>query len=138
MKLGRVFLLLSIIAGLAASLPTVAMAACEDLEHRIHENRIHFEELEGIKEMLHEERRETPSAEHEHEIEMRIGEIERHQHELNQELGPLEEEFAQCRRQPDENDAHVEKNGIHPGIIAAIIGAIGAVLAALIGLMRRR
>ncbi|MCD6388998.1 MAG: hypothetical protein J7L69_06265 [Desulfobulbaceae bacterium] len=137
MKFGRVFLLLSIIAGLAASLPTPAMAACEDLEHRIHENRVHFEELEGVKEMLHEERRETPSAEHEHEIEMRIGEIERQQHELNQELGPLEEEFAQCRQQ-DRNGDHREKNGLPQGIIIALIGAIGVILAALIGLMRRR
>ncbi|MEA3546026.1 MAG: hypothetical protein U9R66_00035 [Thermodesulfobacteriota bacterium] len=137
MKLGRVLLLLYIIAGLAASLPTLAVAACEDLEHRIHENRIHFEKLEGEKGMLHEERRETPSAEHEHEIEMRIRDIEREQNELNQQLGPLEEEFSQCR-QPDEKSGHVEKNGLPQGIIIALIGAIGAVLAALIGLLKRR
>jgi len=137
MKLGRIFLLLYIIAGLSASLPTPAMASCEDLRERIHENRGRFEELEGVKEMLHNERRETPSAEHEHEIEMRIREIEREQNELNQEVGPLEEKFSQCQ-QPDENGDHRKKKGLHPGIIAAIIGAIGAVLAALIGLMRRR
>ena len=137
MKLGRVFLLLSIIAGLAALLPTLVMAACEDLREQIHENRVHFEELQGVKEMHHEELHQTPSAEQKHEIEMRIEEIERQQHELNQELGPLEEEFSQCRQQAKNGD-HGGKNGLHPGIIAAIIGAIGAVLAALIGLLKRR
>ena len=138
MKLGRVFLLLSIIAGLAASLPMVAMAGCEDLQERIHENRIHFEELEGAKGMFHEELHETPGAEQKHEIEMHIGDIEMHQNELNQQLGALEEEFSQCRRQQERNADHREKNGLPQGIIIAIIGAIGAVLAALIGLLRRR
>ena len=137
MKLGRIFLLLYIIAGLAVSLPTPAMAACEDLEHQIHEHRGRLEELEGEKGMLHKERRETPSAEHEHEIEMRIRDIEREQKELSQQLGPLEEEFSQCR-QPDEKGGQVEKNGLPQGIIIALIGAIGAVLAALIGLLKRR
>ena len=137
MKLRHIFLLFSIIAGLAASLPTPAMAACEELRERIHETRNRLEELEGEKGPLHQELRRIPGADQKHKIEMRLEEIEHQQHELHRELGPLEEEFSECRK-PDENGDNGGKNGLPQGIIIALIGAIGAVLAALIGLLKRR
>ena len=133
MKLSRLFILICVVAGLSAWLATRAMAACEDQKERVHENRGRFEELEGEKRGLREEIHQTPGTAQKHEIEARIEDIEREQIGLNEELRTLEHELSECQQQ-DRNG----NDGLHPGIIAAIIGAIGAVLAALIGLLRRR
>jgi predicted nuclease with TOPRIM domain len=141
MKIERVFLVFYIIAGFYLIFPISAMSSCVDLDEQIHENRVRFEELEGGKRMFFEELRQTGDVDQKHEIEMRIEEIKQEQNELNQELGRFEDEFAQCRQQLDQNEKKRiagDRDGLHPGIIAAIIGAIGAVLAALIGLLRRR
>ncbi len=133
MKNRSVFVLFCIVAGLSAWLATSANAACEDLRERIHDNRRGFEEMEGEKGRLHEELQQTLDPAQRHEIEARIEDIERIQMRLNEELGTLERELSECEQiVPNGSD------GLHPGIIAAIIGAIGAVLAALISLLRRR
>ena len=133
MKIQRVFVLFCVVAGLAAWLATPANASCEDLRERIHENRRGFEEMEGEKGGLREKLYQTPGPAQRHEIEAHIEDIERTQMRLNEELGTLEHELSEC--EPAEQNG---SDGLHPGIIAAIIGAIGAVLAALIGLLRRR
>lgn len=133
MKNRNVFVLICIVAGLSAWLTTPANAACEELRERIHDNRRGFEEIEGEKGRLREELHQTLDPAQKHEIEARIEDIERIQMRLNEELGTLERELSECERiAPNGNDS------LHPGIIAAIIGAIGAILAALISLLRRR
>ena len=133
MKIQRAFILFCVVAGLSAWLATPANAACEDLKEGIHENRRGFEEMEVEKRGLRKKLYQTPGTAQRHEIEAHIEDIERTQMRLNEELGTLEHKLSECEpAEPNDSD------GLHPGIIAAIIGAIGAVLAALIGLLRRR
>ena len=132
MKIRRIFVFFCVVAGLSAWLVTPVNAACENLREGINDNRRGFEEMEGEKVALREKLHQAPDTGQRHEIKAHIEDIERTQMRLNEDLGTLEHELSKCE-QPNENNS----DGLHPGIVAAIIGAIGAVLAALIGLLRR-
>ena len=135
-KLRSVLALVCFVASLFAFLVTGVAAGCEDLQERIQENRVRYNNLEEEKNVLHEEIHSNPGTPQRHEIETRMEEIGREHEALDRELHGLEQALSQC--QPQDRDVEEVEKGLHPTIIAAIIAGPGAVLAALIGLMKRK
>lgn len=150
MKTRLVIFAFFVTAFLSALLTTPVSAACQDLNEQIHKHMADLSEMERLKEELHTQHHQTDDPTQRQDIEALIKEIDQERDELRNILGTLERQFAECETEAkteagqnrDLNDQPPQNsngdNGLHPLVIAAIIAAIGAVLAALIGLLRRR
>jgi septal ring factor EnvC (AmiA/AmiB activator) len=144
MKIRFAFIVFCVTTCLSAVLTMPVYAACQDLNEQIHEHMTSLSEMDQQKEEFHLQLQETDDPTQRRNIEVRIEEIERERDELRRVLGALEREFSECESQVTRNGDHKEQqspngdDGFNPLVIAAIIGASGAVLAAIISLLRRR
>jgi hypothetical protein len=128
MNARNAILRLCIVAALSALPAVPAVAACEDARQRLDVTLKGVEEYGRERERLDEELRRTLDADRRHEIEIHIREIDQTRMRLEEKARTLQRELKACE----------SPSPLHPGIVAAIIGAIGAVLAALVGLLKRR
>lgn len=146
MKIRLAFIVFFVTACLTILLTTPVHAACQDLNEQIHEHMSKLEEIDRQTEELEFQFQQTDDPSQRQNIKARIEEIGRERDELREILGALEREFSECKSQPDQGGDHNARpqpnpndgDGISPMIIAAIIAASGAVLAALVGLLRHR
>ena len=130
MKIRLVLIVFCVVACLSVSLKTAVSAACQDLKEQMHGCNMRIDEMEDEKAGLLNQLHQTQDPTERHDIDEHIGFIEHNQTELIEGRKALEHKLKECEKE--------NGNGHNPLIIAAIIGASGAVLAALIGLLKRR
>lgn len=100
-----------------------------NIERQIEDNKRQQDEIEM-------RLRETPGGEHRPELERRLGELRNEQAELRRQLNEL-----RTRSNNGQEPTFIETiiNALKsPAVWAAIIGAIGAIIAALIGIKKRK
>lgn len=119
---------------IACLLTTPASATCQDFKEQVRENQERSDELMEEQALWHDELLQTQDPTQRHEIELHIEDIEHNRARFAEEITTLNRALQECEQQPVQNG----EKGHSPLIIAAIIGATGAVLAALIGLFKRR
>jgi uncharacterized membrane protein YvbJ len=146
MKTRLVFLAFCVTACLSVLLTTPVSAACQDINEQIHKHMEGLSEMDRQKEELLIQFDQTDDTTQKQDIEALLKEIDQNRDTLRETLGELERQFSECESQAGRGDEHNPNlnqdpngdDGFSPLIIAAIIGASGAVLAALIGLLMRR
>ena len=135
--------ILALIVCILVGTPVQTQERPEDIQNEIQNLKGQIEHNRGIQKDLERQLRETPGGEDREELERRLEKLRIHIEELERNLNDLRN--AQKTPTPGPNNGPPPTfiefiiNALKsPTVWAAIIGAIGAIIAALIGIKKRK